>query len=39
LFDGEVVVPSSASVAVAVIAAWTLVPLAAGAWRTCKRDA
>ena len=39
LFDGEVAVPTSVSVAVAVIAAWTLVPLAAGAWRTCKRDA
>ena len=39
LFDGEVAVSTSVSVAVAVIAAWTLVPLAAGAWRTCKRDA
>jgi hypothetical protein len=39
LFDGEVAVPTSASVALAVIAAWTIVPLAAGAWRTCKRDA
>jgi hypothetical protein len=39
LFDGDVAVPTSVSVAVAVIAAWTLVPLAAGAWRTCKRDA
>jgi hypothetical protein len=27
------------TVAVAVIAAWALVPLAAGAWRTCTRDA
>jgi hypothetical protein len=39
LFDGEVVVPTSVSVAVAVVAAWTVVPLVAGAWRTCKRDA
>jgi hypothetical protein len=39
LFDGEVAVPTSVSVAVLVVAAWTLVPLAAGAWRTCKRDA
>jgi ABC-type transport system involved in multi-copper enzyme maturation permease subunit len=29
----------SVTVAVAVIAAWALVPLAAGAWRTCTRDA
>jgi len=27
------------TVAAAVIAAWALVPLAAGAWRTCTRDA
>jgi hypothetical protein len=39
LFDGEVAVPTSVSMAVAVIAAWTVVPLVAGAWRTCKRDA
>jgi hypothetical protein len=39
LFDGEVAVPTSVSVALAVIATWTLVPLAAGAWRTCTRDA
>jgi hypothetical protein len=39
LFDGEVVVPTSVSVAIVVIAAWAVVPLAAGAWRTCKRDA
>jgi ABC-type transport system involved in multi-copper enzyme maturation permease subunit len=39
LFDGEVAVPTSASVALVVTAAWTIVPLAAGAWRTCKRDA
>ena len=29
----------SVAVAVAVIAAWAVVPLAAGAWRTCTRDA
>jgi ABC-type transport system involved in multi-copper enzyme maturation permease subunit len=29
----------SVTVAVAVIAAWAVVPLAAGAWRTCTRDA
>jgi hypothetical protein len=39
LFDGEVAVPTSVSVAVVVVAAWTVVPLVAGAWRTCKRDA
>jgi ABC-type transport system involved in multi-copper enzyme maturation permease subunit len=39
LFDGQVVVPTSVSVAVVVVAAWTVVPLVAGAWRTCKRDA
>jgi hypothetical protein len=27
------------TVAVAVIAAWAIIPLAAGAWRTCTRDA
>jgi hypothetical protein len=39
LFDGEVAVPTSVGLAVVVVAAWTLVPLAAGAWRTCRRDA
>jgi hypothetical protein len=39
LFDGGVTVPMSPSVAVAVIVAWTIVPLAAGAWRTSTRDA
>jgi ABC-2 type transport system permease protein len=39
LFDGGVIVPMSLSVAIAVLAAWTIVPLAAGAWRTCTRDA
>jgi hypothetical protein len=32
-------VPMSLTAAVAVVAAWTFVPLAAGAWRTCTRDA
>ncbi|MDP9232582.1 MAG: hypothetical protein M3O73_07425 [Actinomycetota bacterium] len=39
LFDGSPTVPMSVSVAIAVLAAWTLVPLAAGAWRTWARDA
>jgi hypothetical protein len=39
LFDGGATVPMSLAAAVAVIAAWTVVPLAAGAWRTCTRDA
>ena len=39
LFDGGVAVPMSLSVAIAVIGAWTIVPLAAGAWRTSTRDA
>jgi hypothetical protein len=39
LFDGEVFVPTSLSAAVAVLAVWTIVPLAVGAWRTCSRDA
>jgi hypothetical protein len=29
----------SLAAAVAVIAAWTVIPLAVGAWRTCTRDA
>ena len=39
LFDGGVAVPMSLSVAVAVIAVWVIMPLAAGAWRTFTRDA
>jgi hypothetical protein len=39
LFDGSPFVPMSASVAIAVLAAWSLLPLAAGAWRTWTRDA
>ena len=38
LLEG-VTVPMSLGAAVAVIAAWTVVPLAVGAWRTCTRDA
>jgi hypothetical protein len=39
LFEGGATVPMSLAAAVAVIAAWTVVPLAVGAWRTCTRDA
>ena len=39
LFEGGATVPMSLAAAVAVIAAWIVVPLAAGAWRTCTRDA
>jgi hypothetical protein len=39
LFEGGHAVPMSLSTAVLVIVAWTVVPLAVGAWRTCKRDA
>jgi hypothetical protein len=39
LFEGGATVPMSLAAAVAVVAAWTIVPLAAGAWRTCTRDA
>jgi hypothetical protein len=39
LFEGGGAVPMSLAAAAAVIAAWTVVPLAAGAWRTCTRDA
>jgi hypothetical protein len=39
LFDGSPTVPMSVSMAIAVLAAWMLVPLAAGAWRTWARDA
>jgi hypothetical protein len=40
LFAGATpAVPMSLAVALAVLAAWTLVPLAVGAWRTCTRDA
>lgn len=36
---GQDAVPMSLEAAVVVLLAWTLVPLALGAWRTCKRDA
>ena len=39
LFEGGATVPMSLAAAVVVIAAWTVVPLAIGAWRTCTRDA
>lgn len=39
LLEGGVTVPMSLAAALVVIAVWTVVPLAAGAWRTCKRDA
>jgi ABC-type transport system involved in multi-copper enzyme maturation permease subunit len=39
LFDGAPTAPMSVGVAIAVLAAWTVVPLAAGAWRTSTRDA
>jgi hypothetical protein len=38
LGDGPIV-PMSLWAAVVAIAAWTIVPLALGAWRTCTRDA
>ena len=39
LFEGGTTVPISLAAAVAVVVAWTAVPLALGAWRTCTRDA
>jgi hypothetical protein len=39
LLEGGATVPMSLAAALAVIAAWTVVPLAVGAWRTCTRDA
>ena len=39
LFEGGTTVPMSLSAAALVIVAWTIVPLAAGAWRTYTRDA
>jgi hypothetical protein len=39
LFEGGATVPMSLAAAVVVIATWTVVPLAVGAWRTCTRDA
>jgi hypothetical protein len=39
LLDGGPTVPMSLAATVVVIAAWTIVPLAVGAWRTVTRDA
>jgi hypothetical protein len=39
LFEGGASVAMSVPAAVLVIVAWTVIPLAAGAWRTCTRDA
>ncbi len=39
LFDGHPAVPMSIAATAAVILAWTVVPLALGAWRTSTRDA
>lgn len=39
LFNGGPTVPMSLAAALVVIVAWTIVPLALGAWRTVKRDA
>ncbi|MDQ2982121.1 MAG: hypothetical protein M3R26_07350 [Actinomycetota bacterium] len=39
LFEGSPTVPISLAAAALVVAAWTVVPLALGAWRTCTRDA
>jgi len=39
LFEGDPAVPMSLAGALLVLSAWTIVPLALGAWRTCTRDA
>ncbi len=39
LFEGSPTVAMSLSAAALVVIAWTVVPLALGAWRTCTRDA
>jgi hypothetical protein len=39
LFEGPRTVQMSVGAAVLVIAMWTIVPLAVGAWKTCTRDA
>jgi hypothetical protein len=39
LFEGGTIVPMSLPAAALVIVVWTVVPLAAGAWRTYTRDA
>ncbi len=38
LFEGHTTVAMSVPAAVLVIVAWTVAPLALGAWRTCTRD-
>jgi hypothetical protein len=39
LFEGSPTVPMSVGAAALVIAFWAIIPLALGAWRTCRRDA
>lgn len=39
LFDGHTVLPMSLAATATVLAAWTVAPLAFGAWRTVTRDA
>ena len=39
LFEGSPKVGISIAAAILVVGAWTIVPLAVGAWRTCTRDA
>jgi hypothetical protein len=39
LFEGSPKVSISIAAAALVVIAWTVVPLAVGAWRTCTRDA
>lgn len=39
LFEGDPAVPMSLAAAVVVLLAWTVMPFALGAWRTCTRDA
>jgi hypothetical protein len=38
IFDGPPTVAMSIPAVVVVVAAWAVVPLALGAWRTCRRD-
>jgi hypothetical protein len=39
LFEGSPPMPISIAAAALIVIAWTVVPLALGAWRTCTRDA
>ena len=39
LFEGSPTVATSLPAAALVVIAWTVIPLAIGAWRTCTRDA